>query len=107
MIPKGNVDFKSSPHAAAAQEAEEEAGVRGKISAKPIGRFIYQKRAAGGRAVTAKVIVFPLAVSEELKDWKEKAERERRWFSLAKAAAAVDEPDLSALIRSFRPNKTN
>lgn len=101
VIPKGNVHFKTSPHAAAAQEAEEEGGVRGKISPKPLGRFLYQKRMAGGRAVTAKVIVFPLAVSEELGDWKEKAERERRWFSISDAAAAVDEPDLSELIRSF------
>lgn len=105
VIPKGNVDYKLSPHATAAQEAEEEAGVRGKISPKPIGRFLYQKRMAGGRTVTARVVVFPLAVSEELSDYKEKAERKRRWFSVADAAAAVDEPDLGELIRSFKAKR--
>lgn len=106
VIPKGNVDFKMTPHAAAAQEAEEEGGVRGKISPKPLGRFLYQKRLAGGRSVMAKVIVFPLAVREELQDWKEKAERERRWFSFTEAAEVVLEPDLRDLIRSFGATET-
>jgi uncharacterized protein Yka (UPF0111/DUF47 family) len=47
------------------------------------------------------VDVFPLAVSTELSSWKEESQRERRWFSLAEAAAAVEEPDLRDLIRSF------
>jgi hypothetical protein len=47
------------------------------------------------------VDVFPLEVTEELISWKEKDERERRWFALPEAAEAVEEPDLAALIRSF------
>src|SRR3546814_7621747 len=47
------------------------------------------------------VEVFPLAVTNELADWKEMDERDRKWFSFSDAASAVDEPDLQALIRSF------
>ena len=54
-------------------------------------------------ALMADVDVFPLAVTEEMADWKERAQRERRWFTLAEAAEAVDEPDLRELIRSFAP----
>ena len=43
----------------------------------------------------------PLAVTREFPKWKEQDQRERRWFSLAEAAGAVEEPDLRELIRSF------
>jgi len=105
VIPKGNFDFKGSPHAAAAREADEEGGVRGKVSQKPIGRFRYEKRIESGRSVVAKVTVFPLAVTEELVAWKEQGERKRRWFSRAEAAKAVDEADLSKMIGSFKPKR--
>jgi hypothetical protein len=47
--------------------------------------------------------VFPLTVTRELPDWKERDQRQRRWFTLAEAASAVEEPDLGDLIRSFGP----
>ena len=102
IIPKGNVDFHMSPHQAAAREALEEAGVVGEIGRKPIGVFRYVKLIAQGATVKAKVIVFPLAVSRELDDWPEMGQRERRWFSQLEAAEAVQETDLSDLIRSFK-----
>ncbi len=49
------------------------------------------------------VKVYPLAVTEELDVWPEMSQRERRWMSLADAAAAVDEPELKALILGFQP----
>lgn len=55
----------------------------------------------------ADVEVFPLSVSQELDQWKEKDQRERRWFSLTDAARAVDEPDLRDLIRSFGASEFN
>ena len=38
---------------------------------------------------------------------RRKRERERRWFSLAEAAAVVDEPDLADLFRSFGASEFN
>lgn len=103
IIPKGNVDYHMSPHQAAAQEALEEGGVVGEIGHRPLGTFCYTKQIVSGALLSAKVVVFPLAVSSELDDWPEKDIRERRWFPIDEAAAAVVEPDLAAILRSFRP----
>jgi len=107
VIPKGNFANTVSPHAAAAQEAEEEAGVRGAVCPTPLGTFRYRKRKGSGASLMYDVEVFPLAVSEELPDWKEKKQRQRRWFSLSEAARSVEEPDLRDLIRSFNSSEFN
>ena len=101
IIPKGNVDDGMSPHAAAAQEAEEEAGVRGDIGRDPLGSFAYEKQVVSGLCVTAEVVVFPLAVREVADQWKESKWRRRQWFALDDAAEAVEEPELREIIRSF------
>lgn len=107
VIPKGNFGKSISPHAAAALEAEEEAGVRGAVCPTSLGTYRYRKRKGSGASLMADVEVFPLAVSEELSEWKEKGQRERRWFSLADAANAVEEPDLRDLIRTFGASEFN
>ncbi|MFL9842598.1 DUF47 family protein [Sphingomonas sp. ST-64] len=107
VIPKGNVPNGALPHVAAAEEAEEEAGVVGAVCPTPIGAYRYRKRRGNGAKLMADVEVFPLAVTAELTRWKEQSQRERRWFTLADAADAVDEPDLSDLIRSFGPTEFN
>jgi hypothetical protein len=101
IIPKGNVDDGMTPHAAAAQEAEEEAGVRGKISRNPLGSFTYDKRIVGGISITATIIVFPLAVREVMDEWKESKWRRRRWFAIDEVADAIEEPELHEIINSF------
>jgi predicted phosphate transport protein (TIGR00153 family) len=107
VIPKGNFANTVSPHAAAAQEAEEEAGVRGAVCPTPLGTYRYRKRKGSGASLMYDVEVFPLAVSEELPDWKEKKQRQRRWFSLSEAARSVEEPDLRDLIRTFNSSEFN
>jgi uncharacterized protein Yka (UPF0111/DUF47 family)/8-oxo-dGTP pyrophosphatase MutT (NUDIX family) len=107
VVPKGNLASGTDPHIAAAQEAEEEAGVRGAVCPTPLGSYRYRKRRGNGASLMADVEVFPLAVSEELPAWKEQDQRERRWFSLSEAAAQVDEPDLRDLIRSFGASEFN
>ncbi len=107
MIPKGNLPSGVAPHVGAAEEALEEAGVEGSVCPVPLGTFRYRKRKGSGASLMADVEVFPLAVNRELDDWPEKAERDRRWFSLAEAAAVVDEPDLADLIRSFGASEFN
>ena len=104
IIPKGNIDHGMSPHAAAAQEAEEEAGVRGEIGRDPLGSFTYEKAIVSGICVTTEVAVFPLVVSEVLDDWKENKWRRRQWFAVKDAVAAVQEPELRDLLRNFRPS---
>ena len=103
VIPKGNPEAGMPAHTAAAIEAEEEAGVRGPVCPLPLGSYRHRKKRGNGASLMIDVDVFPLSVNQELVAWKEQGQRERRWFSLAEAAAAVDEPDLSDLIRSFGP----
>lgn len=101
VIPKGNLMASTLPHVAAAREAEEEAGVVGAACPTPLGSYRYRKKRGNGASLMVDVDVFPLAVTRELAAWKEQHQRERRWFTLAEAADAVDEPDLRDLIRSF------
>lgn len=103
IIPKGNVDGGMMPHLAAAKEAEEEGGVRGNIRKKSLGRYFYHKLREGGAFCQLEVDVFPLEVREELAEWPEMSFRERQWLPPAEAANTVNEPDLAAIIRSFRP----
>src|ERR671933_2226912 len=74
VIPKGNPESGYAPHAAAAVEAEEEAGVRGAVCPTPLGSYRYRKRRPSGAAVMMDVDVFPLAVRDELATWKEAGE---------------------------------
>lgn len=101
VIPKGNPLHGLESHAAAAVEAEEEAGVIGAVCPTSIGTYQYRKRRSNGAAILYNVEVFPLAVTHELSEWKEMDERERKWFSYHEAAKSVDEEDLQVLIRSF------
>lgn len=101
VIPKGNPAAGMAAHSAAALEAEEEAGVTGLVCPAALGSYRYRKKRSNGASLMFDVDVFPLAVSTELSVWKEQSQRERRWFGLAEAADAVDEPDLRDLIRSF------
>lgn len=103
IIPKGNRMIGRSDFDAAAQEAWEEAGVRGKIGALRLGSYHYEKRLSGGGARTTAVDVYALRVKETLKDWPERRQRTRRWFGLTEAAEAVEEPELKVLIAAFEP----
>ena len=101
VVPRGNPILGLAPHQAAAQEAWEEAGVRGAVTDESIGCYRYDKRRKDGSLVAAEVHLFRFDVVEILDDWPERHQRERRWFAPEAAAAAVDEPDLKALLESL------
>jgi predicted phosphate transport protein (TIGR00153 family) len=107
VLPKGNLIPGLSPHAAAAHEAVEEAGVQGLACPTPLGDYRYRKTKKSGASLMVEVDVFPIMVTGELDEWEEQGQRERRWFTLSEAADAVDEPDLQALIRRFRASEAN
>ncbi len=84
----------------AAQEAYEEAGVRGRIAGGggAFGSYTYEKRMTPGKMVLCRVKVFRLKVHRALSDWPERDERERAWFDPLEAASLVMEPDLKDLL---------
>jgi len=101
MIPKGWPVAGKSMADSAAQEAFEEAGIKGKIEKTPIGTFRHVKQHILFGRLEVDIIVHPLAVERELGDWPERGERNRKWFRLDEAAKRVDSEDLGKLIAAF------
>ena len=104
IIPKGWTSKRLKDSKAAAREAREEAGVRGKIFRKAIGSYRYIKRELDDGALI-EVRVFLLKVSKHYKRWPEKNERRRAWFEIEDAARKVSDPELSMLIGLLRERK--
>ncbi len=100
VIPKGGPMKGKKNWAAAAQEAKEEAGIIGKASKRPVGEFHYFKRRAAHFDL-CRVEVYYLGFEKQLSAFKEKGQREARWFALEEAAEAVQEPGLTALLKSI------
>ncbi|WP_159014074.1 NUDIX hydrolase [Acidisoma sp. S159] len=101
IIPKGHPEKEMRPAAVALLEAREEAGVAGKISKTPIGRYRTTKCLRSGKMVPAEVTVFRLDVSEHLAAWKESLERKIMWVPLSQAHALVDDGGLSKFLEGL------
>ncbi len=100
-VPKG-WPMKGCPNREAARiEAEEEAGIIGRPSRKPVGSFVYWKRLSDHFELVG-VDVYRLRVTGALPAWKEQAERRVQWMSLQDASIIVDEPGLAALLRDMK-----
>jgi len=108
IIPKGWPIKGLKPSKAAAREAYEEAGVRGRIAGRAFGHYVYDKRLEDSVAtVPCQVEVFPLLVKRQSKDWPESKQRRARWFDSAEAAALVDNDELHNLIQAFEVRKAS
>ena len=103
VIPKGWPMRGKSLHQAAAIEALEEGGLKGRISEDALGHYHYFKRRKDGTFMPCRVRVFSFQVIGLVAHYREAGQREQRWFTAAEAAEAVDEPELRELILSFTP----
>ncbi len=106
VIPKGWPITGLSPADAAAREAWEEAGAKGKAEAEALGFFTYDKvldRTSAPVEVPCIVAVYAMRVSHRQKVFPEARERRVKWFALDRAALKVDEPELQTLIAGFSP----
>lgn len=101
VIPKGWPMPGHSAAESAAQEAYEEAGIRGQMAAQALGHYTYSKRRRGGAKKRFRVDVFAMEVSEVLGEWPEAHQRARQWLSPEAAWALVEEPELAVIIRAF------
>ncbi len=101
MMPKGwPIAGKTDPEAAQ-EEAFEEAGVEGLVSPFPIGSYHYIKLFADGSSRPAQAVIYAMEVTKERGNWKEKGQRERKWFTPAKAAKSVYERDLARFLNGL------
>lgn len=96
IVPKGQLEPDMTAHDSAAKEAQEEAGVVGRVGSMSLGSFEYEKW--GGLCV---VDVFEMEVRQELSDWPEKGERSRKWVSASEAPSLVKHEQLGDLIASL------
>ncbi|PDT31378.1 DNA mismatch repair protein MutT [Rhizobium sp. L9] len=107
VIPKGWPMNGKCAREVAAQEALEEAGVRGAAEAETLGSYTYQKVLRDGVQVVCKVQVYPLEVTDLAKNFKEKGERTIEWVSCDEAASRVREPELRNLFLAFKQKMTD
>lgn len=105
ILPKGwPMDDISNPKAAAI-EAYEEAGAKGKIKKKPIGTYRYTKSRKNGDIVECEALAYEMEVSDIKKKFPESDIRTARWFSQEEAANSVAFKQLRKLIKDFQPPK--
>jgi 8-oxo-dGTP pyrophosphatase MutT (NUDIX family) len=93
VIPKGCLEPGKSELEIAAQEAWEEAGLRGELSRQSLGTYRYEKWGD-----ELQVAVFVLAVQEVAEEWPEKATRQRAWLSPKHAVERLAEAELRAIV---------
>ena len=93
------------PAATAAQEAWEEAGIRGVVSEACLGFYSYTKTLPEGGTIPCIAAIFPLEVQDLADDFPEAGQRRRKWFTPAKAASRISEPDLKKILRNFDPGR--
>ena len=105
IIPKGWPVHDETPAGAAALEAWEEAGVRGRVHDTCVGHFSYQKFIDEELSLPVIVGVFPIEVQRIDKTYPEASERKRKWLSPKKAARRVMEPELRQILSSFDPSQ--
>lgn len=94
VVPKGIHDPGMSAQESAANEAFEEAGIKGRIAHNALGKYTYAKWDA-----TCIVDVFPMEVQQELslEAWEE-SYRLRKWVSLPAACELIHNSDLAHIV---------
>ncbi|WP_332303030.1 NUDIX hydrolase [Rhizobium sp. GR12] len=103
IIPRGWPMKRKRPHEAAAIEAREEAGVRGRVRKDAVGRYTYLKMLDNGDVAPCIVDVFQIEVTGAETSFKERGERLMEWVRPDEAARRVREIELKSLLVDFRP----
>ncbi|WGW05274.1 NUDIX hydrolase [Tropicibacter oceani] len=107
VMPKGWEMDGKKPWAAAEIEALEEAGAKGFISHDCIGSYSYKKKLGQKHWILCEVRVYPMIVEKLKRNWKERHQRKRKWFTPKAAAKRVKESELADLLMTLasKPKK--
>jgi 8-oxo-dGTP pyrophosphatase MutT (NUDIX family) len=101
VLPKGWPMRSRSAGECALREAFEEAGVQGDLSGDCLGVYGYLKLMDDGKPLPCMVSVYPVRVSGLRNKFPEQGQRERAWFTPARAAELVAEPELKQILGAF------
>lgn len=101
MLPKGWPMAGKTDAEAALEEAKEEAGIDGIVSATPLGSYHFLKLFNDGSSKPAQAIIYSVHVEHQHTKWREKGQRQRRWFSLLQASKVAFEPDLARFLKGL------
>lgn len=96
IIPKGIIESGMKAYESAALEALEEAGVIGEILQDPLGNYKVKKWDG-----ICEVLVYPMKVENETKQWLEDSFRERKWFSVDEAKEVIERGKLKKLLKEL------
>jgi 8-oxo-dGTP pyrophosphatase MutT (NUDIX family) len=106
IIPKGWPHKGMAPHELAAQEAFEEAGLKGSIDTRPIGSFCYMKQLSDGSEIECDVSVYPMLVNYQAIIWPEHKQRTIMWVKPRETVELVDDEMLAEILRSFADGRS-
>jgi phosphohistidine phosphatase len=94
-IPKGTIEVGDTAEITALKEAEEEAGLQGRVVGECLGTFDYQKN---GMART--VAVYLMQVDHVMDRWDESHIRKRQWVNAAEATRILTGHPAATLFES-------
>lgn len=89
-----------TPAKAAATEAWEEAGIKGRAIDHCLGAYSYVKPLSESPTPIV-VMIYPVKVREVATKWPEHKERKRKWLTPKKAAKRLREPELRRIVQTF------
>lgn len=96
IIPKGIIESGMKAYESAALEALEEAGVIGEVLQDPMGSYKVKKWDG-----LCEVLVYPMKVENETKQWLEDGFRQRKWFSIDEAVEVIERGKIKKLIKKL------
>jgi 8-oxo-dGTP pyrophosphatase MutT (NUDIX family) len=98
LLPKGWPIPGKSGLESALQEAFEEAGIHARGPDTPLGRYAFIKVLHDLTELPCTMAVYGVGNIEEVEDWPEKGQRDRRWFTQADAVAIAFDFNLSLFL---------
>ena len=96
-FPKGIIDPGETPVETALKEAEEEAGLHGRIEGAPLGEYEYSK---WGTELVVTVYLMRVTAADD--DWEEAQVRKRRWCGADEARAAIGRGEIGRMLDAAR-----
>lgn len=98
-VPKGSPAEGRAPFMSAALDAFEEAGIIGDVDPRPLTDYGYSRLRDDGSRLACRVTLFAMRVRGTLLHWKERNERQRRWFNADEAADRMANVELAGFVR--------